>query len=282
MISAPLRVLIRSSSSSVPWSFSPLLQPYYRAFSATTASADFSPALTAEISPGKVLILSPRADRLYLTRLGGLRASLFPASSPPTPGLTAAFCSFSQGFAYRFLQLHLAVYALRFSYGCHHRLREVRFNFHRISPCWAHWGGPSGPRTGLLTRPRSRARRPSADQKIRPTMPADVVSWLKLSSLRSGVLNLEVLRAENLRLRVRKAGASSVLALPRAATESNPTPAPDPGIASQVSEDGTETTRAIRPRDRRLVFISPRLPGRAKAARGEAPGLESAGEDSHR
>ena len=117
------------SSSSVPWSFGPSLQPHYGAFSATTASADFSEALTPELSPGKVLILSPRADRLYLTRLGGLRASLFPASSPPAPGLTAAFCSFSRGFASRFLQLHLAVYALRFGYGCHHRLRKVRFNF---------------------------------------------------------------------------------------------------------------------------------------------------------
>ena len=33
------------------------------------ASADFSPALTGELSPGKVLILSLRAVRLYLVRL---------------------------------------------------------------------------------------------------------------------------------------------------------------------------------------------------------------------
>ena len=34
------------------------------------AFADFSKALTFEISPSKVLYLSPRAARLYLTRLG--------------------------------------------------------------------------------------------------------------------------------------------------------------------------------------------------------------------
>jgi hypothetical protein len=33
------------------------------------ASADFSPALTGEISPGKVLYLSQRAAWLYLMRL---------------------------------------------------------------------------------------------------------------------------------------------------------------------------------------------------------------------
>ncbi len=33
------------------------------------ASADFSPALTGELSPGKVLILFLRAVRLYLVRL---------------------------------------------------------------------------------------------------------------------------------------------------------------------------------------------------------------------
>ncbi len=173
VISDPSRFPVSSSSSSVPWSFSPLLQPHYRTFSATTASADFSPALTGEISPGKMLILSPRADRLYLTRLGGHWASLIPASSPPTPGLTADFCSFSRGFAYRFLQLHLAVYALRFSYGCHHRLREVRFNFHRISPCWAHWGGSSDPRRAFWPDSgQGRSEDRPAARKGRPSVPS--------------------------------------------------------------------------------------------------------------
>ena len=47
--------------------FAPRLLPR---FSATMASADFSPALTVEISPGKVQNLSPRAVRLYRMRLG--------------------------------------------------------------------------------------------------------------------------------------------------------------------------------------------------------------------
>ena len=71
-------------------------------------SADFSKALTLEISPSKVLHLSPRAARLYLVRLDGVRVSLFLASSPPAPGLDAGSCSCGRGFAFRFLQLHLA------------------------------------------------------------------------------------------------------------------------------------------------------------------------------
>src|SRR5205823_5637133 len=78
------------------------------AFSATTASADFSPALTGEISPGKVQNLSPRAAWLYLMRLDDLRASLFRASLPPAPGLSASSCSYGRGFASRFFRPRLA------------------------------------------------------------------------------------------------------------------------------------------------------------------------------
>lgn len=50
-----------------------VLQPFapasFLAFFATTASADFSATLIAEISPGKVLKLSARAAKLYLMRL---------------------------------------------------------------------------------------------------------------------------------------------------------------------------------------------------------------------
>ena len=74
----------------------------------TMTSADFSKALTLEISPSKVLHLSPRAARLYLVRLDGVRVSLLLASSPPAPGLAAGSCSCGRGFAFRFLQLHLA------------------------------------------------------------------------------------------------------------------------------------------------------------------------------
>jgi hypothetical protein len=72
------------------------------------ASADFSAALTPETSPGKVRNLSPRAAWLYLMRLDDLWASLFKASSPPAPGLSASSCSYGRGFAYRFFQLRLA------------------------------------------------------------------------------------------------------------------------------------------------------------------------------
>ena len=86
-------------------SFAP---PALPGFLATMTSADFSKALTLEISPSKVLPLSPRAARLYLMRLDGVRVSLFLASSPPAPGLTAGSYSCGRGFACRFLQLHLA------------------------------------------------------------------------------------------------------------------------------------------------------------------------------
>ena len=86
-------------------SFAP---PALPGFFATMTSADFSKALTFETSPSKVLPLSPRAARLYLLRLDGLRVSLFLASSPPAPGLTAGSCPCGRGFACRFLQLHLA------------------------------------------------------------------------------------------------------------------------------------------------------------------------------
>ena len=85
-------------------SFAP---PALPGFFATTTSADFSRALTLEISPSKVLYLSPRAARLYLVRLDGVRVSLLLASSPPAPGLAAGSCSCGRGFAFRFLQLHL-------------------------------------------------------------------------------------------------------------------------------------------------------------------------------
>jgi len=64
-----------------------------------------------EISPGKVQNLSSRADWLYLMRLDDFLflfffgASLFRASSPPAPCLTASSCSFGREFAFRFFQL---------------------------------------------------------------------------------------------------------------------------------------------------------------------------------
>ena len=78
------------------------------------ASADFSEALTSEISPSKVLYLSPRTVRLYLTRLDGFWVSPSPAGLPPVSGLAAGSCSYGRGFAIRFLQLSPRGSALRF------------------------------------------------------------------------------------------------------------------------------------------------------------------------
>jgi len=52
--------------------------------------------------------LFPRAAWLYLMRLDDLWASLFTASLPPAPGLTASLCSCGREFAHRFFQLRLA------------------------------------------------------------------------------------------------------------------------------------------------------------------------------
>ena len=71
--------------------------------------------------------LSPRAVRLYPMRLGDFWASLFPASLPPAPGLTAGSCSYGRRFAIRFFQLHLTATPCRFRYGCRHRLRLAPF-----------------------------------------------------------------------------------------------------------------------------------------------------------
>jgi hypothetical protein len=65
-----LRRIFSSFSSSFPSFFGPSLQPHYRTFFATTASADYSPALAGEFSLGKIWNLSLRAARLYRKRLG--------------------------------------------------------------------------------------------------------------------------------------------------------------------------------------------------------------------
>src|SRR5258708_6004985 len=105
---------------------------------ASSASAAFSTALTAEISPGKVQSLSPRAAWLYLMRLDDSWALLLPASSPPAPGLTANSCSYGREFALRFFQLHLAAMpcgSLRLPSSA----PVGSFHPTRFCPCWAHW-----------------------------------------------------------------------------------------------------------------------------------------------
>ena len=126
-------------------SFAP---PALPGFFATMTSADFSKALTLEISPSKVLPLSPRAARLYLMRLDGVRVSLFLASSPPAPGLAAGSCSCGRGFASRFLQLHLAATPCGSakvdsitSFGIFHPLETAHVGHTRGGFLAAHWEG---------------------------------------------------------------------------------------------------------------------------------------------
>ena len=136
-----------SLSSFMRWSFSPSLHRHYSGFFATTASDDFSAALTTEISPGKVQNLSFRAAWLYRMRLDELWASLFPASLPPAPGLTASSCSYSRKFATRFFQLHLAAtpcVSLRLPSSA----PVGSFHPTRFCPCWAHWRTPIACRVG--------------------------------------------------------------------------------------------------------------------------------------
>jgi hypothetical protein len=151
----------------------------------TTASADFSPALTREISPGKVQNLSPRAAWLYLMRLDDIRASLFPASLPPAPGLAASSCSYGRRFATRFFRLHLAAtpcVSLRLPssapIGSFHPIR--------FCPCWAHTGCAAGV---VAARWTSSAKRRPASGEIRSkasTAATSVTLAIKDLSLPSG------------------------------------------------------------------------------------------------
>ncbi len=80
------------------------------------ASADFSQALTREISPGKVPRLSARAARaLPDASFGDRWISRSLARSSPAPGLTACSCSCGRAFAPRFFQVGLAASPLRFT-----------------------------------------------------------------------------------------------------------------------------------------------------------------------
>jgi hypothetical protein len=63
---------------------------------ATMASADFSGALTPELSPGKVSELSKRAVRLYPPRRMDFGLRVFLASLPLAPGLSASSCSYGR------------------------------------------------------------------------------------------------------------------------------------------------------------------------------------------
>jgi len=119
--------LSSSSLSSFVWFLPPFAPQALPCFFATTASADFSSALTDEFSPGKVQNLSPRAVRLYRSRpwmTFGLccstptrrpRSASLPVRIPTVEGLLPASFSFTS-------RLRLAV-----RYGCRHLLRRAPF-----------------------------------------------------------------------------------------------------------------------------------------------------------
>ena len=126
-----------SFSSSVLWFFGPSLHRRYAASSLLRPLLTSPPLSWKEISPGKVQNLSPRAVWLYLMRLDDLWASLFRASLPPAPGLTASSCSYGRRFASRFFQLRLAVTpcgSLRLPSSA----PIGSFHPTRFCPCWAH------------------------------------------------------------------------------------------------------------------------------------------------
>jgi hypothetical protein len=132
--------MLSSFSSSVSLILQPFAPAALPAFLATTASADFSAVLPTEISPGKMQNLSPRAAWLYHLRLGGLRASLLPASSPNAVGLAASSSSYGRGFATRFFQLHLPATPCA-SLRLPPPAPIGSFLPTRFCPCWAHWRG---------------------------------------------------------------------------------------------------------------------------------------------
>src|ERR1017187_6422727 len=121
------------------WFLPPFAPRALPRFSATMASADCSPALTEKLSPGQVqnLPLGPSGSTWCVS--DDFWASLFPASWPPAPGLTAGSCSYGREFATRFFQLHLAAtpcVSLRLSSSTPSR----SFHLDRFCPCCAHWG----------------------------------------------------------------------------------------------------------------------------------------------
>ena len=99
--------------------------PLSRRLGATTAAADSSPALTREVSPGKLPERSQRAVRFYRARLAARWTSLFLASLSPASGLTSGACSCGRRLAGCCFRLAPRGCALQFGYACSHQLRSV-------------------------------------------------------------------------------------------------------------------------------------------------------------
>ena len=96
-------------------------------------------------------------------------ASLFPANSPPAPGLAAGSCSYGRRLATRFFRLRLTATPCA-SLRLPSSAPIGSFHPTRFCPCWAHWGrlfslrtrfpaGPAGRKAGLRATPQSSRRR---------------------------------------------------------------------------------------------------------------------------
>ena len=118
---------VASLASSAPSFFGPSLQRRYPPSSLLRPLLT-SPPLSRWRSPQvrRCLCLFAPPDSTCCVS-DDLWASLLPASLPPAPGLPVRSCSCGRRFAIRFFQLLPRGYALRFRYGCRHRLRLAPF-----------------------------------------------------------------------------------------------------------------------------------------------------------
>lgn len=162
-----------------------VLRPFapaaFTAFIATTASADSSPALTGEVSPGKVHELSARAVRLYLMRLSvtvGFRVGSH--AHRPHCGLTAGSCSYGRAFATDFFQLNPSRFPPCPSLRLSSLIPIISFQMTSSCPCRAHdpWAcahlqvcaGMSDP-IAAVRAPESAAPSVPKGHRILPTTP---------------------------------------------------------------------------------------------------------------
>jgi hypothetical protein len=132
-------------------SFRPSLHPHYpnssllwRLLTAPPLSQGSSPQVRCRISP-----LAPSGSTGCLS--DDSWASLFPASWPPAPGLTAGSCSYGLELATHFFQLHLTAtpcVSLRLSSSTPSR----SFHLDKFCPRWAHWAGASACRVAQRAR----------------------------------------------------------------------------------------------------------------------------------
>jgi len=93
----------------------PFAPPALPGFFATTAYADSCPALTRQVSPGKVQNLSPRADRLYPMRLGMMLGFAVPSQLTARTWPRCRFVFLRSWVCYKLLSASPRGYALLFA-----------------------------------------------------------------------------------------------------------------------------------------------------------------------